>query len=155
MDIFNLFMVAVLILLTAFFVAAEFSIIRVRITRIEQLVAEGNRNAVAAKKVITNLDGSLSACQLGITITALGLGWLGEPTVEHLLHPLFVNLEISAALAKTISFIIAFASITFLHVVLGELAPKTIAIQKAESVSLLLSRPLLFFTKSCTLSSGH
>ncbi|WHY72811.1 hemolysin family protein [Fictibacillus enclensis] len=145
MDIFNLFMVAVLILLTAFFVAAEFSIIRVRITRIEQLVAEGNRNAVAAKKVITNLDGSLSACQLGITITALGLGWLGEPTVEHLLHPLFVNLEISAALAKTISFIIAFASITFLHVVLGELAPKTIAIQKAESVSLLLSRPLLFF----------
>ncbi|KSU81177.1 MULTISPECIES: hemolysin family protein [Fictibacillus] len=145
MDIFNLFMVAVLILLTAFFVAAEFSIIRVRITRIDQLVAEGNRNAVAAKKVITNLDGSLSACQLGITITALGLGWLGEPTVEHLLHPLFVNLELSAALAKTISFIIAFASITFLHVVLGELAPKTIAIQKAESVSLLLSRPLLFF----------
>ncbi|MDN4525149.1 hemolysin family protein [Fictibacillus fluitans] len=145
MDIFNLFMVAVLILLTAFFVAAEFSIIRVRITRIDQLVAEGNRNALAAKKVITNLDGSLSACQLGITITALGLGWLGEPTVEHLLHPLFVNLELSAALAKTISFIVAFASITFLHVVLGELAPKTIAIQKAESVSLLLARPLLIF----------
>lgn len=147
MEIFNLFMVGILILLTAFFVAAEFSIIRVRITRIDQLVSEGNRRALSAKKVITNLDGSLSACQLGITITALGLGWLGEPTVEHLLRPLFIDLDLSAGVAKTVSFIIAFASITFLHVVLGELAPKTIAIQKAESVSLLLAGPLLFFYK--------
>ncbi|MBJ3773807.1 DUF21 domain-containing protein, partial [Klebsiella pneumoniae] len=78
----------------------------------------------------------LSACQLGITITALGLGWLGEPTVHHLLHPLFLEYNVPEQLANTLSFILAFSFITFLHVVLGELAPKTLAIQKAEAISL-------------------
>ncbi|MFC0189873.1 hemolysin family protein [Fictibacillus aquaticus] len=147
MDILKLIVVALLILLTAFFVAAEFAIIRVRRTRIDQLVEEGNRKALAVRKVISNLDGSLSACQLGITITALGLGWLGEQTMEHLLHPVFERLDVDKALATTVSVILAFAVITFLHVVLGELAPKTIAIQQAESVSLLLAGPLLLFYK--------
>lgn len=100
---------------------------------------------MAAKKVTSNLDEYLSACQLGITITALGLGWLGEPTIKHLLEPLFLKLDLSPAIASTVSFIIAFAVITFLHVVIGELAPKTFAIQKAEQVSLLLSKPLIYF----------
>ncbi|EEK52414.1 hypothetical protein bcere0002_5070 [Bacillus cereus ATCC 10876] len=138
-------MVVILIGLTAFFVAVEFAIIKVRSSRIDQLVSEKRRGALAAKKVTTNLDEYLSACQLGITITALGLGWLGEPTIKHLLEPLFLKLQFSPTISSTVSFIIAFAVITFLHVVIGELAPKTFAIQKAEQVSLLLSKPLIYF----------
>ncbi|MCU4768115.1 hemolysin family protein [Bacillus toyonensis] len=145
MDILKLLMVAILIALTAFFVAVEFAIIKVRSSRIDQLVTEKRRGALAAKKVTANLDEYLSACQLGITITALGLGWLGEPTIKHLLEPLFLKLQLSPAIASTISFIIAFAVITFLHVVIGELAPKTLAIQRSEQVSLLLSKPLIYF----------
>ncbi|HDR7792855.1 TPA: HlyC/CorC family transporter [Bacillus luti] len=145
MDIFKLLMVAILIALTAFFVAVEFAIIKVRSSRIDQLVSEERRGALAAKKVTSNLDEYLSACQLGITITALGLGWLGEPTIKHLLEPLFLKIQLSPAISSTVSFIIAFAVITFLHVVIGELAPKTFAIQKAEQVSLLLSKPLIYF----------
>lgn len=145
MDIIKLLMVAILIALTGFFVAVEFAIIKVRSSRIDQLVTEKRRGALAAKKVTSNLDEYLSACQLGITITALGLGWLGEPTIKHLLEPLFLKLQFSPAIASTVSFIIAFAVITFLHVVIGELAPKTLAIQRAEQVSLLLSKPIIYF----------
>ncbi|MGI2732152.1 hemolysin family protein [Bacillus cytotoxicus] len=145
MGILKLLMVAILIALTAFFVAVEFAIIKVRSSRIDQLVIEKRRGSLAAKKVTSNLDEYLSACQLGITITALGLGWLGEPTVKHMLEPLFLRMNISSVAASTVSFIIAFAVITFLHVVAGELAPKTFAIQKAEKVSLLLSQPLIYF----------
>ncbi|WP_144615731.1 hemolysin family protein [Bacillus cereus] len=145
MDILKLLMVVILIALTGFFVAVEFAIIKVRSSRIDQLVSEKRRGALAAKKVTSNLDEYLSACQLGITITALGLGWLGEPTIKHLLEPLFLKLHLSPAIASTVSFIIAFAVITFLHVVIGELAPKTLAIQRAEQVSLLLSKPIIYF----------
>ncbi|MED1620283.1 hemolysin family protein [Bacillus pseudomycoides] len=145
MEIAKLIMVVILIALTVFFVAVEFAIIKVRSSRIDQLVGEKKRGALAAKKVISNLDEYLSACQLGITITALGLGWLGEPTIKHVLEPLFFKIEFSPAIASTVSFIIAFVVITFLHVVIGELAPKTFAIQKAEQVSLLLSQPLIYF----------
>lgn len=140
-------MVAILIALTGFFVATEFAIVKIRSTRIDQLVAEGNKNAIAAKTVISNLDEYLSACQLGITITALGLGWLGEPTIEDILHPVFEQLQLSDSLASIISFSIAFATITFLHVVVGELAPKTMAIQKAEEITLLFSKPVILFYK--------
>ncbi|MCA0967614.1 hemolysin family protein [Priestia flexa] len=140
-------LLAVLIALTAFFVATEFAIIRIRSSRIDQLVVEGSKNAKAAKQVITNLDEYLSACQLGITITALGLGWLGEPTVAHMLEPLFEQLGIEGGLSTIISVAIAFAVVTFLHVVVGELAPKTFAIQKAEAVTLLFVKPLIFFYK--------
>ncbi|MGG3738787.1 hemolysin family protein [Aeribacillus pallidus] len=144
-DIYNLVLVAILIAFTAFFVASEFAIVKVRSSRIDQLIEEGHKNAVAAKKVITNLDEYLSACQLGITITALGLGWIGEPAVANLLEPLFLRWGIASSLAHVISFAIAFSTITFLHVVVGELAPKTMAIQKAESISLLVARPLIWF----------
>ena len=89
MTTINLLLIALLIALTAFFVATEFAIVKVRTSRIDQMMAEGKKGAVSAKKVVSHLDEYLSACQLGITITALGLGWLGEPTVEKLLHPLF------------------------------------------------------------------
>ncbi|MCP8968412.1 hemolysin family protein [Ectobacillus ponti] len=147
MELFNIVMIAVLIALTGFFVAAEFAVVKVRTSRIDQLVAEGRDGAAAAKHVTSHLDEYLSACQLGITVTALGLGWLGEPTVHHMLEPLFLDLNLSAALAGTIAFIIAFSLVTFLHVVIGELAPKTVAIQKAEQVTLLFSRPLILFYK--------
>ncbi|PZM63405.1 hemolysin family protein [Paenibacillus dendritiformis] len=143
----NLFLVAILIIATAFFVAAEFAIVRLRSSRVNQMVMEGQKNALAVKRVTSNLDGYLSACQLGITITALGLGWLGEPTVERMLHPLFEHFSVPVGVSTILSFAIAFASITFLHVVLGELAPKTVAIQKAEQVSMLTAKPLIFFYK--------
>lgn len=147
LDIVNLFMIAVLIALTAFFVAAEFAIVKVRSSRIDQLVAEKKRGALAAKRVTASLDEYLSACQLGITVTALGLGYLGEPTFEHIIHPVVQYLGLSGAVANSISFILAFAFVTFIHVVIGELAPKTVAIQKAETVTLLLSAPLMLFYK--------
>ena len=143
----NLFLVALLIALTALFVGSEFSIIKVRMSRIDQLILEGNKNAVLTKKIIDHLDYYLSACQLGITVTALGLGWLGEPTVEKILHPVFENFGVVDPTASILSFIIAFVFITFLHVVIGELAPKTLAIQYAERMSLLFARPLYAFGK--------
>ncbi|MFX3637184.1 MAG: hemolysin family protein [Candidatus Pristimantibacillus sp.] len=144
---FNLFMIAVLIVLTAFFVATEFAIIRLRTSRVDQLVLEGKKNALAVQRVVSNLDGYLSACQLGITITALGLGWLGEPTVEKILLPLFEGLNVNADLSHVLSFIIAFAAVTFIHVVVGELAPKTWAIQKAEFISFTVAKPIIYFYK--------
>ncbi|MCU5201420.1 hemolysin family protein [Bacillus paranthracis] len=147
MEIFNLVMVAILIAFTGFFVAAEFAIVKVRSSRIDQLVAEGKRGALAAKKVTTNLDEYLSACQLGITITAMGLGWLGEPTIEKLLHPLFEKWNLNPSISSVLTFGLAFMIMTYLHVVVGELAPKTMAIQKAEKVTLLLAGPLMMFYK--------
>jgi CBS domain containing-hemolysin-like protein len=139
--------IAILIAFTAFFVSFEFAIVKIRSTRIDQLVAEGNKKAIAAKTIVTNLDEYLSACQLGITVTALGLGWLGEPTVEHLLHPLFTQLNLPESASGILSFIIAFASVTFVHVVVGELAPKTVAINKAEAVTLIFAKPMIIFYK--------
>ncbi|HFJ9439690.1 MULTISPECIES: hemolysin family protein [Bacillus] len=147
MEIFNLVMVAILIAFTGFFVAAEFAIVKIRSSRIDQLVAEGKRGALAAKKVTTNLDEYLSACQLGITVTAMGLGWLGEPTIEKLLHPLFEKWNLNPSISSVLTFGLAFMIMTYLHVVVGELAPKTMAIQKAERVTLLLSGPLMMFYK--------
>ncbi|MEK4487101.1 hemolysin family protein [Psychrobacillus sp. FSL H8-0484] len=138
---------AVLIALTAFFVASEFAIVKVRTTRIDQLIAEGNKKALNAKKLVSNLDEYLSACQLGITITALGLGWLGEPTVEALLHPAFEYFELPESVSSILSFIIAFSLVTYIHVVVGELTPKTFAIQQAEAITLAVAKPLIIFDK--------
>ena len=145
MEIVNLLGIALLIAFTAFFVAAEFAIVKMRASRVDQLVAEGKPGALAAERVTTHLDEYLSACQLGITITALGLGWIGEPTVEKLLHPLFERFELASSITSLLSFAIAFSIVTFLHVVVGELAPKTVAIQKAEAVTLAFAVPLIWF----------
>ncbi|MGA9287747.1 MAG: hemolysin family protein, partial [Anaerobacillus sp.] len=145
MEFIKIIVVLLLIVLTAFFVASEFAIVKIRRTRIDSLASEGNKKAKAVQKVLGNLDGYLSACQLGITITALALGWLGEETVEQLLHPLFELINLPDSIATPVTIALAFAIITFLHVVLGELAPKTFAIQKAESISLILAGPLIWF----------
>ncbi|WP_298473903.1 hemolysin family protein [uncultured Psychrobacillus sp.] len=138
---------AVLIAFTAFFVASEFAIVKVRTTRIDQLLAEGNKKAINAKKVVSNLDEYLSACQLGITITALGLGWLGEPTIERILHPAFEYFELPESVSSLLSFIIAFSLVTYIHVVVGELTPKTFAIQRSEQITLAVAKPLVIFDK--------
>lgn len=140
-------LVAVLIGLTGFFVATEFAIVKVRSSRINQLVTEGKKGAAAAKKVTSHLDEYLSACQLGITVTAMGLGVLGEPTVERLLHPIFIELNLNPSLTHILSFGIAFIVMTYLHVVVGELAPKTFSIQKAEAVTLLFAPAIILFYK--------
>ncbi|MGJ7922773.1 hemolysin family protein [Neobacillus sp. LXY-4] len=147
MELMNLLLIGLLIALTAFFVASEFAIVKVRSSRIDQLIAEGNRKAISAKKVTTHLDEYLSACQLGITITALGLGWLGEPTFEVLMSPVFERLPLNESIEHVLSFGFAFAIVTFLHVVVGELSPKTFAIQKAEAIALNFSQPLIWFYK--------
>ncbi len=139
--------IAILIALTAFFVTSEFAIVKIRSSRIDQLVEEGNKSAIQVKKVISNLDEYLSACQLGITITALGIGWLGEETIAHILHTFFGELNIPSSASHILSIGLAFVLITFLHVVVGELAPKTLAIQKAEFVALMTARPLILFYK--------
>ena len=131
MDILSLVILALLIALTAFFVATEFAIVKVRSTRIDQLAEEGKAGAIAAKKVITHLDEYLSACQLGITVTSLGMGWIGEPAVASVLEPLLIKMSVPESATHVISFIVAFSLVTYLHVVIGELAPKTFAIHKA------------------------
>ncbi|MFL6559453.1 MAG: CNNM domain-containing protein, partial [Bacillus sp. (in: firmicutes)] len=147
MTIINLLFIALLIALTGFFVAIEFAIVKIRPSRIDQLIAEGKKGAVSAKRVVTHLDQYLSACQLGITVTALGLGWLGEPTVETLLHPLITVLDLNRYVSHILSVSFAFVLVTFLHVVVGELAPKTVAIQKAETITLFFSVPIIWFNK--------
>jgi CBS domain containing-hemolysin-like protein len=147
MLLINVLVIVLLIALTGFFVATEFAIVKVRTSRIEQLMAEGKKGAVSAIKVVNHLDEYLSACQLGITVTALGLGWLGEPTVEKLFHPLLAALNMNEAVTHILSFALAFFIVTFIHVVVGELAPKTVAIQKAEEITLLFSKPIILFYK--------
>jgi len=137
----------VLIAFTAFFVATEFAIVKVRSSRIDQLVAEGKKGAKAAKHVTTHLDEYLSACQLGITVTALGIGMVGEQTFEFILHPMFEMLGLPTNLISVFTIGAAFLIATFLHVVVGELAPKTAAIQKAEMITLLFAKPIMIFYK--------
>lgn len=145
MDIYSISIVIVLIALTAFFVAAEFAIVKVRSSRIDYLIAEGNNRAISVKTVITNLDEYLSACQLGITVTALGIGWSGKPALKHMFDVLFANWNVPTQLADILAIVLVFLFITFFHVVVGELAPKTFAIQKAEQVSFFVAKPLILF----------
>ncbi len=133
------------VFLNGFFVLSEFSLVRVRRSKIEELIKEGKKNAKQALEVTSQLDTYLSACQLGITLSSLALGWLGEPAIARLLTHYFEPLGISATLAHTIAFIIAFTLITLLHVVLGELVPKSIAIAMAEKTILIVARPIHLF----------
>ncbi|MCZ8518406.1 MULTISPECIES: hemolysin family protein [Paenibacillus] len=143
----NLLLVLFLVLLNGFFVAAEFALVKVRQSRLQQLESEGHGKARYALAVTSKLDAYLSSTQLGITLASLGLGWVGEPAISHLIvEPAFAVLGLENAwYADAVAFAIAFASITFLHIVLGELAPKSLAIQKSELTSLWLSAPLMLF----------
>lgn len=142
----NLLLVVFLVFLNGFFVAAEFSLVKVRQTRLAQLVSEGNnKRAEYAQKVTQQLDAYLSACQLGITLASLGLGWVGEPAIAHYVEPMMAFFHFPSYLIGPVSLAIAFAIITFLHIVFGELAPKSLAIQKAEATSLWTAAPLMVF----------
>ena len=133
-----------LVLLNGFFVAAEFSLARARVTRLEQL-AESSRAALLAREQVRHIDRYLAACQLGITLASLGLGWLGEPAFARLLEPVFSRVGLGDGSASLTALILAFAIITVLHVVVGELAPKTVAIQRAEATAMSIARPLEWF----------
>jgi len=144
---FSLLTFIILLALTAFFVATEFAIVKVRTSRIHSLANNNNKNAIAAQKVVTHLDEYLAACQLGITITALGIGMVGESTFEFLLHPLFSSIGLSETMIHILTLISAFVIATYLHVVIGEMAPKTIALQKAENITLMIAKPIIMFYK--------
>ena len=147
-SVYSLVLISVsllLVLINGFFVAAEFAIVRARATRLDELVAQGDRAARTARKLYGELDTALSGTQLGITLASLGLGWLGEPAFAHLLEPSLRLGPWSAVVAHTISITAAFLFITLLHIVFGELAPKTLAIRKSEQTLLWVARPMRFF----------
>lgn len=147
METSKIILFIVLIIFTAIFVSVEFAIVKIRPSRIEQLVNEGNKSAIQVQKITLHLDEYLSATQLGISVAALGLGWVGEPTIHVLIAPLVDIFNLGDNIAPIISSILAFLVVTFLQVVVGELAPKTIAIQKAEAVALFFARPMIIFYK--------
>jgi magnesium and cobalt exporter, CNNM family len=139
-------LVLILVLANGFFVASEFALVGVRRSRIQMLAAGGDQRAQRLLALLNNLNAYISATQLGITMASLALGWIGEPVFAHLLEgPL--RGRVSEVTLHTISFAIAFSIITFLHIVLGELAPKTLALERAEAVSLSISWPLHVFYK--------
>lgn len=139
-----------LVILNGVFVAAEFSFVKVRRTKLELLVEDGNKGAARALFGLKHLDAYLSVCQLGITLSSLGLGWLGEPAVSALLRSVFELLGItSPSLLAPLSVALGFTIITFLHVVFGELVPKSISIQKAEDTVLVLALPMRVFYILC------
>ena len=145
----RLFAVLALVLANGFFVATEFAIISVRKTRIDQLLAEGSRMARPVRRALDNPDQFIAATQLGITMASLGLGWIGEPALAALLEPMlrYLPAPISEATSHTIAFAIAFSIITALHIVLGELAPKTIALQYPEQTALIVAKPAEIFLR--------
>lgn len=146
---FNLFVIVLLLFSNGFFVAAEFSMISVRKTRITQLTNEGNFSAKVALEALKDLDKFIAAVQLGVTISSIGLGWVGEATLARIIEPLFKFLPegVQLAAVHTVAIAIAFTLITVLHVVIGELMPKSIALQYPERTSLLLALPMQFITK--------
>ncbi|WP_121820232.1 hemolysin family protein [Halostella salina] len=134
----------ILVVLNGFFVASEFAFVRIRGTSVEQLAEEGRTGAATLQEVMTNLDDYLATTQLGITIASLGLGWVGEPAVASLIEPALEPV-LPPNLIHLVAFAVGFSIITFLHVVFGELAPKTLAIAQTERLSLFLAPPMKFF----------
>ncbi|MBM3841531.1 MAG: HlyC/CorC family transporter [Verrucomicrobia bacterium] len=142
----KLLAVVVLVFLNGFFVAAEFALVKVRDTQLNPLIGQGHRRARIARRVLRNLDASLSACQLGITLASLALGWVGEPVFATLLAPALDWLKIeSATIRHSIAVVVGFTVITFLHITAGEQAPKWLAIQKPLPTSLWVVQPLEWF----------
>ena len=135
-----------LVLANGFFVAAEFALVKVRVSQLQPMAKTGGWRVKLALKAVAHLDAALSATQLGITLASLGLGWVGEPFLAHRLEPLLRNWGIIDPVAiSSIAFALAFAVITLLHIIFGELAPKSLAIQRAKGVTLWTAGPLLLF----------
>lgn len=146
-ELLNIFLVFVLVVANGFFVASEFALVGVRRTRIATLADGGDKRAKLLLQLVDNLNAYISATQLGITLASLALGWIGEPAVASLLE-IPLKDRIPDALLHTIAFAVAFSAITFLHIVLGELAPKTLALERAEKTALAIALPLHFFYKA-------
>jgi CBS domain containing-hemolysin-like protein len=142
--------VLALVFANGFFVSAEFAIVTVRKTRIDQLIAEGHPGARAVRRAVSDPDSYIAATQLGITMASIGLGWIGEPAIAETLQPAltFLPLGIAEATAHSIAVAIAFAIVTSLHIVLGELAPKTVALERAEKTALLVVKPTELFMRA-------
>ena len=141
----RLLFVAALILANGFFVAAEFALVSVRRTRVDELIQQGNRTARFVKRALDNPDEFIAATQLGITVASLGLGWIGEPALSHLIVPLIEFLPAAwiGLASHSIAAAISFTLITFLHVIIGELMPKSIALQDPDRIALLVAQPTL------------
>jgi CBS domain containing-hemolysin-like protein len=145
----GLLCVPLLVALNGLFVAAEFALVAVRKTRVEEMVRRGQQGAKAVEDATANLDRSIAATQLGITLASIALGWVGEPALAHVLEPMFPFLPDTWGTVATHSVAVGFAflSITFLHVVFGELIPKTMALQKPDGTALWVAGPLVLFAK--------
>ena len=145
--ILDLLLVVFLIFMNGFFVAAEFCCVKMRSSRLETMIAEGSSRAKYAKQLTDHLDSSLSVTQLGITLASLGLGWVGEPAVAQLILPLMRSVGLSDDVGHTVALAIAFSLITSLHIVLGELTPKSMAIANVERIMLAIAFPMVLFGK--------
>jgi len=147
MVIVGLLAVFLLVGLNAFFVAAEFALVAMRASRIRQLIEEGDARALVVRKLLDDLDRVLSGVQVGITIASLGLGFVGESALAEVFRPLFTWLPVKQAAVAVhfASLVVAFGAITFLHVVLGELVPKSLSLQRTELMALMTARPLMWF----------
>ncbi|MFQ5652673.1 MAG: hemolysin family protein [bacterium] len=146
--LFQVFVIFLLVFLNGFFVAAEFAFVKVRASQLERRANEGGLAAKTAKRIRNNLDVYLSACQVGITFASLALGWIGEPFIARGLEPLFLKMGIeSLTVVHSFAFAVAFAIITYLHIVLGEMAPKSLSIRQAEKTAIWVAIPLDIFYK--------
>ncbi|MCB1734075.1 MAG: HlyC/CorC family transporter [Gammaproteobacteria bacterium] len=147
MDSLSVSLIAIVLLLiaNAFFVAAEFALVKAKGVRIDQLADQGSSSARLNQRIRNDLEAYLAACQLGITMASLGLGWVGEPAVSAMLHPLFVSMGIAGDALHTVSFLLGFLIFSSLHIVVGEQVPKTFAIRQPEPVSLFIAFPLRGF----------
>ncbi len=143
--ILQLLLVVFLVFMNGFFVAAEFCCVRIRASRLETLIQEGNRRAGYAKQLTDELDASLSVTQLGITLASLGLGWVGEPFIATLILPIVADFGFDETVGHTISLAVAFTIITAMHIILGELTPKSMAISNVERIMLSVALPMLVF----------
>jgi len=143
MDItWSLIAVIFLLATNGFFVAAEFALVKARSFRIDAMAEQGNASAIMTRKIQHNLEAYLAACQLGITMASLGLGWVGEPAVAALLEPVLHSFGMSEQMIHSVAFITGFLVFSSLHIVIGEQVPKTFAIRKPEPMSLLIAYPL-------------
>jgi CBS domain containing-hemolysin-like protein len=144
---FDIFITVLLVSFNGFFVAAEFAIVKVRASQLEIKVKEGKRVAILSKHIVSHLDGYLAATQLGITLASLGLGWIGEPVVSKIIIKIMdlMGFAVNPELAHQIALPVAFVIITILHIVFGELAPKSLAIQRSEKTTFFIAYPLQFF----------
>src|SRR5882762_2633981 len=144
----KLLAVAALVVANGYFVASEFALVSVRRAKLEARAASGSKQARAALRLLSNPTLFISATQLGVTLASLALGWAGEPTIAGLLEPLASRLAPggrAAYVAHIMAIVVAFSAITFLHIVLGELMPKMVALERAERVALVCARPLQIF----------